>query len=68
MGLDRGNYGFEIGCKNCSNEDAPVRFTRLTDPRTSSATVAAGGLGYNQTIGGDLRRPRQWIATAHYKF
>ena len=68
VGLEKGNTSFEIFCRNCNDEDAPLRTTRLTDPYGSNATVALGGLGYNQTIGNNPRRPRQFGARVAWKF
>jgi iron complex outermembrane receptor protein len=68
VGLDKGNTSFEIFCRNCNDEDAPLRSTRLTDPYGSNAPVASGGLGYNQTIGNNPRRPRQFGARVSWKF
>jgi hypothetical protein len=42
--------------------------TRLTDPYASNLPVAQGGLAYNQTIGNNPRRPRQYGARVAYKF
>ena len=67
-GLERGRWTYEVSCRNCSDEDSPDRFARLTDVRTSSNSVSAGGLGYNQTVGGNLRRPRQFGFNMRYKF
>ncbi len=67
-GLEKGGWSFSVGCRNCSNDDQLLRFTRLTDPRASNAPVASGGLGYNQSVGGSPRRPRQWGADVGYKF
>ena len=68
VGLERGPLSFEVFCRNCNDEDAPLRTTRLTDPYASNAPVALGGLGYNQTIGNNPRRPRQYGARVAYKF
>ena len=68
LGLDKGPVSFEVFCRNCNNEDAPQRTTRLTDPYASNAPVASGGLGYNQTIGNNPRRPRQYGARFAWKF
>ena len=68
VGLERGPQSFEVFCRNCNDEDAPQRTTRLTDPYASNAPVALGGLGYNQTIGNNPRRPRQYGARFAYKF
>ena len=66
--FQKANWTFTVDCRNCSDEDAPMRTTRLTDPSASSAATTAGGLGYNQTIGNTLRRPRQVGMGVRYKF
>ncbi len=76
IGLEKDKFSFEIFCRNCNDEDSPLRTTRLTDPYASNAPVvllngvpsATGGLGYNQTIGNNPRRPRQYGARIAYKF
>ena len=68
FGLQRKGWTYEVSCRNCSDEDSPTRFTRLTDVRTATTSSLAGGLGYNQSIGGTLRRPRQYGVNASYKF
>ena len=68
VGLEKGNTSFEIFCRNCNDEDAPLCTTRLTDPYGNNAPVASGGLGHNQTIGNNPRRPRQYGARVAWKF
>ena len=76
IGLDKGPLSFELFCRNCNDELAPLRTTRLTDPFASNSAPVlvngvptdAGGLGYNQTIGNNPRRPRQYGARIAYKF
>ena len=67
-GLEHGRWTYEINCRNCSDEDSPTRFTRLTDVRTASTSSLLGGTGYSQTVGGTLRRPRQFGINIKYKF
>ncbi len=68
LGLDKDKLSFEVFCRNCNNELSPTRSTRLTDPYASNLPVAQGGLAYNQTIGNNPRRPRQYGARVAYRF
>ena len=68
LGLEKDKLSFELFCRNCNDELSPMRTTRLTDPYASNAPIAAGGTAYNQTIGNNPRRPRQYGARVAYKF
>ena len=62
LGVKQGDFGFDVYCTNCTQEETPYRFTRLHDARHGPNVNTA--LGVTATP----RRPRQWGVKTAYRF